>query len=120
MMIQSAAASGPVALATAPGSAPRSPRGDASGSTASPDVVVTLSQGASAPDTYNASGRFAGQPTLEDMGANAPDSLAKATESSGNGASADSSGATSDGSSANATAAAGADANAGQDAAVAA
>jgi hypothetical protein len=118
MMIQSAAASDPVARATSPGSAARSPGGDASASTASPDVVVTLGQGASAPDTYNASGRFAAHPTLDDMGANAPDSLAKATESTGNDANADSSSATSDATSAAAPAADGSDLKAGQDAAV--
>ena len=55
----------------------------ASAPAAGPDVVVTLRQGpASAPSTYDASGRMAGGgPTLDDWGANAPDSLAKATES---------------------------------------
>ena len=47
-----------------------------------PDVVVTLSQGASPPpSTYDASGKLAGAPTLDDLGANAPDSMARATES---------------------------------------
>jgi hypothetical protein len=47
-----------------------------------PDVVVTLSQGASAPpSTYDASGKLAGAPTLDDLGTNAPDSMAQATES---------------------------------------
>ena len=47
-----------------------------------PDVVVTLSQGASAaPSTYDASGRMPGAPSLDDLGANAPDSMAQATES---------------------------------------
>ena len=47
-----------------------------------PDVVVTLSQGASAPpSTYDASGKLPGAPTLDDLGANAPDSMAQATES---------------------------------------
>lgn len=47
-----------------------------------PDVVVTLSQGASpAPSTYDASGRMPGAPSLDDLGANAPDSMAQAAES---------------------------------------
>ena len=47
-----------------------------------PDVVVTLSRGAAAPpSTYDASGKLAGAPTLDDLGANAPDSMAKASES---------------------------------------
>ncbi len=50
-------------------------------SDASPDVVVTFSKGASSPATYDASGKLSGAPTLDDMGANAPDSLAHATES---------------------------------------
>ena len=54
-----------------PGSAP----GDSG-----PDVVVTFSQGASTPATYDASGRLPGAPSLDDLGANKPDSLARATE----------------------------------------
>jgi hypothetical protein len=47
-----------------------------------PDVVVTLSQGASAPpSTYDASGKLPGAATPDDLGANAPDSMAQATES---------------------------------------
>jgi len=47
-----------------------------------PDVVVTLSQGASPPpSTYDASGRMPGAPSLDDLGANAPDSMAQASES---------------------------------------
>jgi hypothetical protein len=96
MMIQSAAASDPSARAGSLDSARRPPGAaagdDSSGggaNAASPDVVVTLGQGAPAAATYNASGRFAAQPTLDDMGANAPDSLAKATESTGDDANAD-------------------------------
>ena len=47
---------------------------------AGPDVVVTFSQGASTPATYDASGRLPGAPSLDDLGANKPDSLARATE----------------------------------------
>ena len=55
---------------------------------AGPDVVVTLSGGAApAPSTYDASGRLAGTPTLADLGANAPDSSAQATESQDDGSS---------------------------------
>ena len=47
-----------------------------------PDVVVTLSQGATAPpSTSDASGKLPGAPTLDDLGANTPDSMAQATES---------------------------------------
>ena len=45
-----------------------------------PDVVVTFSQGASTPATYDASGRLSGAPTLDELGANRPASLARATE----------------------------------------
>ena len=45
-----------------------------------PDVVVTFSQRASAPATYDASGKLAGTPTLDELGADKPDSLAQATE----------------------------------------
>ena len=64
---------------------------DGAVSDASPDVVVTFSKGASSPATYNASGKLSGAPTLDDMGANAPDSLAHATESTGDDADADTS-----------------------------
>ena len=47
----------------------------------SPDVVVTFSQGASMPATYGPSGKLAGAPSLDDLGANGPDSLAHASES---------------------------------------
>jgi hypothetical protein len=62
------------------------PPGDASSDDGTPDggpdVVVTLSQGAWAPpSTYDASGKLPGAPTLDDLGANAPDSMARATES---------------------------------------
>ena len=62
------------------------PPGDASSDSGTPDggpdVVVTLSQGASAPpSTYDANGKLPGAPTLDDLGANAPDSMAQATES---------------------------------------
>ena len=91
MMISSAGASDPYAAAAALDRQLRSSSfdpGDSSsdGSTpdASPDVVVTLSKGSSSsPSTYDASGKMSGAPTLDEMGANAPDSLAKATESHG-------------------------------------
>lgn len=51
----------------------------------SPDVVVTLSRGGSAPSTYDASGRMAGPPTLDELGANGPDSMAHASESDADG-----------------------------------
>jgi hypothetical protein len=54
---------------------------DGGAADASPDVVVTLSSGPSSPATYNAAGKFAATPTLDDTGANAPDSLAHASES---------------------------------------
>ena len=48
---------------------------------ASPDVVVTLSGGRPpASSTYDATGRMPGGPSLDDMGANGPKSLASATE----------------------------------------
>ncbi len=92
MMIQSAAASEPSARAASLDSAQRRAGATAdasSGGGASPDVVVTLGHAASAPPTYNASGRLAPQATLDQMGANAPDSLAKATESTRGAADAD-------------------------------
>ena len=61
--------------------------GDASSGSAtadsSPDVVVTIGPGASMPATYRASGKLSGAPSLDDLGANAPDSLAHASESIG-------------------------------------
>ena len=91
MMISSPSAGDPYAAAaaldrtlrsgTVPGSDGASPSDDGPPD-AGPDVVVSLSRGASsAPSTYDASGRMAGAPTLDDMGANAPDSMARATES---------------------------------------
>jgi hypothetical protein len=65
---------------------------DATPPDAGPDVVVSLSGGASSPPaTYDASGRMGGAPTLDDLGANAPDSLAHATESHGDASAADAS-----------------------------
>ncbi len=55
---------------------------DDSAPDASPDVVVTLSGGRPpASATYDATGRVPGGPSLDEMGANGPKSLAKATES---------------------------------------
>ncbi len=81
MMISSPSATDPYAAAAALDRALRSnrgpgadggPPGDASPLQSGPDVVVSLSQGASAPSaTYDASGR---------MGANAPDSTAHSSE----------------------------------------
>ena len=93
MMIPPAGASDPYAAAAALDRqlrASSSDLGDASSADATPDsgpdVVVTLSKDTtpSSPSTYDASGRMSGAPTLADMGANAPDSMAKATESDGN------------------------------------
>lgn len=99
------------------------PPGDASSDNGrpdgGPDVVVTLSPGASAPpSTYDASGKLPGAPTLDDLGANAPDSMAQAKESQDDG----DDDATSAGSTAAATGSASADSNANvdEDAAVAA
>ena len=94
MMISPAGANDPYAAATALDRQLRSPSGDAGASSdgaadASPDVVVTFSQGASAPATYDASGRLPGAPTLDDLGANRPDSLARATEAVGGAAESD-------------------------------
>ena len=94
MMISSPSAGDPYAAAAALDRALRSGHGDDGGDAApssadaspdaGPDVVVTLSGGAPAsPATYDASGRMAGAPTLDDLGANAPDSLAHASESHG-------------------------------------
>ncbi len=48
---------------------------------ASPDVVVTLSGGRPpSASTYDATGRLPGGPSLNDLGANGPTSLAKASE----------------------------------------
>ncbi len=90
MMISSPSAGDPYAAAAAldralrsdpgPGADGGPPSGD-SPLQSGPDVVVSLSSGASSPPaTYDASGRMGGAPTLEDMGANAPDSMAHATE----------------------------------------
>jgi hypothetical protein len=99
------------------------PPGDASSDNGrpdgGPDVVVTLSPGASAPpSTYDASGKLPGAPTLDDLGANAPDSMAQAKESQDDG----DDDATSADSTAAATGSASADSNANvdEDAAVAA
>ncbi len=90
MMISPAGASDPYAAAAALDRQLRSSgndSGDASSGSVTlesgPDVVVTLSKGSASPSpsTYDASGRMPGAPTLEDMGANAPDSMAKASES---------------------------------------
>ncbi len=56
---------------------------DAATADAGPDVVVTLGKGPPSPATYDASGKLTGAPTLDDLGANAPDSLAHASESIG-------------------------------------
>ena len=91
MMISSPSAGDPYAAAAALDRQLRSSGSDAADApsdSATPDssrdVVVTLSRGSSAPSTYNASGKLSGTPTLDDMGANASDSLAHATESDGN------------------------------------
>jgi len=115
MMVSTPAAGAPCAAAAALDRALRSGNpdgGDASASESQalgsgPDVVVTLSQGVSPSPTYGPSGRVAGAPTLEELGANGPHSSAKATESPG----ADNASAPPD---------AGADANAGAETAVAA
>ncbi len=89
MMISPPGASDPYAAAAALDRQLRSPSSgvaDASSdntSDAGPDVVVTFSSGApsTSPSTYDASGKLSGAPTLDDLGANAPDSLAHASES---------------------------------------
>lgn len=90
MMISSPSAGDPYAAAAAldrqlrsSGSAVADAPSDSAEPDSGPDVVVTLSRGSSAPSTYNASGKLSGSPTLDDMGANAPDSLARAVESDG-------------------------------------
>jgi hypothetical protein len=94
MMISSPSAGDPYAAAASLDRALRSGNegGDADASAsesttldASPDVVVTLSQGLSSPTTYNAAGRMSGRPTLDDLGANGPGSLVHATESADDG-----------------------------------
>jgi hypothetical protein len=97
MMISSAGASDPYAAAAALDRQLRSSKFDPDESSsdgaapdASPDVVVTLGKASSSPAAYDASGRMSGAPTLDDMGANAPDSLAKASESHGDDDDADS------------------------------
>jgi hypothetical protein len=88
MMISAPSAGDPYAAAAALDRQLRTPTADSSDDAsdsgspdASPDVVVTLSSGSSSPSTYNAAGKLAGTPTLDDMGANASDSLAHASES---------------------------------------
>jgi hypothetical protein len=57
------------------------PANDTPPTDSSPDVVVTLSQGGgSAPSTYDASGRMGVRPTLDDLGANGPNSMVHASE----------------------------------------
>ncbi len=121
MMISSPSGGDPYAAAAALDRALRSntgpgadggPPSDGSPLQSGPDVVVSLSGGASSPPaTYDASGRMGGAPTLDDMGANAPDSMAHATESDGSGGTSDATGAAS-------TPAAADNASADQDAAV--
>ena len=89
MMIPAPCAGGPYAAAAALDRALRSDGDDGGAASAtesptlaaSPDVVVTLSQGMPAPSTYDAAGRMSGAPTLDDLGANGPGSLVRATES---------------------------------------
>jgi hypothetical protein len=89
MMIPPPSAGDPFQGAAALDRALRSPGADSdtpSDSTpleSGPDVVVTLSKPSAAPATYNASGKLSGSPSLGGMGANAPDSMAKAAESGG-------------------------------------
>lgn len=92
MMISSPGASDPYAAAalsrpSQASSSDSSDSGDPSSGgsvvAAGPDVVVTLGQGSPAASTYDASGRMSGAPSLDDLGANAPDSSAQATESDG-------------------------------------
>lgn len=62
---------------------PAGPDASSDGDTAdaSPDVVVTLSGGRPpASSTYDATGRLPGGPSLNEMGANGPKSLATASE----------------------------------------
>ena len=92
MMISSPSAGDPYAAAAALDRSLRSNNSDGDSDalasatetrtlSAGPDVVVSLSQGVPAPSTYDASGRMSRAPTLDDMGANGPRSLAHATES---------------------------------------
>ena len=90
MMISPAGASDPYAAAAALDRQLRSsgddPDDSSSGGTtleSGPDVVVTLSKGSASPSpsTYDASGKMPGTPNLDDMGANGPHSMAKASES---------------------------------------
>ncbi|MCK9689157.1 hypothetical protein [Scleromatobacter humisilvae] len=93
MMISPAGASDPYAAAAAFDRQLRSSSSDpgdaAPGSSlvaAGPDVVVTLGKGTPpGSSTYDASGRMSNGLTLDQLGANAPDSLAKASESDGDG-----------------------------------
>ena len=91
MMISSAGASDPIAAAAAfdrPSRASTDATGEPTPDTgvvaANPDVVVTLGQGTPpGSSTYDASGKMSGGLTLQQLGADAPDSLAKADESDG-------------------------------------
>jgi hypothetical protein len=120
MMISPPGASDPFAAAAALDRRPQPPGSDVadtasdSAPDASPDVVVTFSRGSPSTSTYDASGRLSGAPTLDDLGANAPDSLTHASESIADGAPAPPADADADAD------ADGAQAGVGQDAAVAA
>lgn len=91
MMIPSAGASDPYAAAAALDRPPRAAGNDPGDATPDAglvasglDVVVTLGKGTPpGSSTYDASGRMSAPMTLDDLGANAPDSLAKASESGG-------------------------------------
>ena len=87
MMISPTGASDVYAAAAALDRQLRSPGDDAGDATSGsapgesgPDLVVTFGRGASTPAIYDASGKLPGAPTLDDLGANKPDSLARATE----------------------------------------
>lgn len=54
---------------------------DSSGGESGPDVVVTLGKPSGASGTYDKSGKMSAAPSLDDMGANAPDPLAMASDS---------------------------------------
>ena len=94
MMISSAAASGASDAYAAAAALDRQLRagssdpGDADSDSSTvasgPDVVVTLGQGTPpGSSTYDASGKMSGGLSLDQLGADAPDSLAKADESDG-------------------------------------
>jgi hypothetical protein len=97
MMISSAGASDPYAAAAAfdrqlraSTDDPGEPTPDTGVVVANPDVVVTLGQGTPpGSSTYDASGRMSDSPTLDQLGANAPDSMAQADESDGSDGTAD-------------------------------